>query len=73
MEMFLKNVQQDYAGSLIVTAINVSLVILSQFFILFYLMDKEPTPFFLGLSTVPALLMVLVAGISKLFQDKTIS
>ena len=67
----IKEIQEEYAGSMIVTAINVTLMILGQFLILFVIMDKEPTPALWALSTVPALILVLIGNISKMRHDRT--
>lgn len=64
--MNLDDVDMEYGNSLVVTGINVTLLIVGNLFILVGIMNKEPTPGVMLLSTLPALIMVSIAGLRKL-------
>ena len=67
--MNIKDIQMEYGSSLVVTGINVTALILGNLFILVGILEKEPTLGVMLVSTLPSLIMVKIAQISKRNQS----
>jgi len=67
--MNIKDIQMEYGSSLVVTGINVTALILGNLFILVSILGKDPTFVVMLISTLPSLIMVIIAQISKRDQS----